>query len=314
MGTACLFSSLQSLAHELGFPFMGVAHADCAPHADTFLQWLAQGNHAGMAWMEREPQRRCDPRLVLPDCRSVVVLAHPYASTQKRPAAQGTVAEYAANIDYHHVLEQKLRPLDALLSTHGGTQKCYTDTGPVLERDWAVACGLGWRGKSGLVIHPKLGSKFFISIILTTLDFTPTKPIKSRCGLCTRCVDACPTNAILPSSTIDCNKCISYLTIEHKGDIPTQLHVAIGSNLYGCDACLAACPWNSPRKLQKDTALTHSQPELQLSTALSTLSLQDILELTPEQFLHHFSLSPLLRLKLPRLHRNAKIVCKNLGP
>ena len=185
---------LKALAAELGFDDCRIARATPANHADTFHQWLADGCHGDMAWLARSPERRCDPREVLPGCQSVICLAlnyYPGSSPFAEPATGGyRVARYAWNNDYHDLIEQKLAAFDAALRELGGVQRCHVDTGPVLERDFASAAGLGWNGKSTLQIHRQLGTWFFLAEVLTTLALPPDPPSVDHCGCCTRCITA----------------------------------------------------------------------------------------------------------------------------
>jgi len=212
---------LQSEATRLGFDLCRVAAAGPAPHAGALRSWLEGGNHATMEWMKRTEAERSDPRRVLPGAKSVVVLATNYFSRGAEHGADaGRIARYARGPDYHDVLAPRLASLSAKLAAAGGSQKCFVDGGPVLERDWAAACGISWHGKSTMGIHPQLGTWFFLSVILTTLEFEPDAPLPDRCGRCTRCVAACPTAAITAPYQLDARRCISFLTIENKGPIP----------------------------------------------------------------------------------------------
>ncbi len=264
------------------------------------------GWHAGMEWMSRNPERRVDPGEVLPGCRSVICLSYPYDSPGKREPGQGDICLYAHGRDYHGILEDKLADLAELLSIYGGQQRAYVDAGPVLERDVAAACGLGWRGKSGLLVRPVGGSRFFIAVLLTTLALEPDEPIVNRCGTCRRCVEACPTGAIASNGLVDANKCLSYWTIEHKGAIPTEIRPLIGDRLYGCDVCVRQCPWN--RKTQPTT-----DERFRLPKYLSKLSLKDLATLSAEEFAVIFRNSPIKRIKREGLLRNVCIVLGNVG-
>lgn len=214
-----LKSEIESIAKELGFTFCRIASAKRATHADEFLEWIKNQHHGEMAWLERDPHRRCDPREVLPDCQSVICLAINYFPGNQ-PASTPTnyrIARYAWNDDYHDHLWKSLKIFDERLQALGGTQRYYVDTGPVLERDFASDSGLGWNGKSTIQIHPRLGNYFFLAELLTTLPLVPDDPIPSYCGTCTRCITACPTQAIVQAHQVDARRCISYLTIENKG-------------------------------------------------------------------------------------------------
>ncbi|MDH4452456.1 MAG: tRNA epoxyqueuosine(34) reductase QueG [Verrucomicrobiota bacterium] len=302
MSPAEIKSALLVKAQALGFDDCRVAPALPAAHRALFEQWIAEGKHGDMAWMARNVERRTDPRVVLPGARSVIVLALNYYQGSG-PENDYRIARYAWNDDYHDLIEKKLRELDAFLTSQGGTQKPYVDTGPVLERDFASEAGLGWGGKSTMQIHRHLGTWFFLADILTTLDLPADTPAKDMCGKCTRCIDACPTQAITAPRRMDARRCISYLTIESKGSIPLEFRRAIGDRIYGCDACLDACPWN--RHAQESREATFQARETVFSK-----SLRDFLALTEDEFRALFAKSPIKRIKRPAFLRN---VCVALG-
>ncbi len=302
MSPAEIKSALLVKAQALGFDDCRVAPALPAAHRALFEQWIAEGKHGDMAWMARNVERRTDPRVVLPGARSVIVLALNYYQGSG-PENDYRIARYAWNDDYHDLIEKKLRELDAFLTSQGGTQKPYVDTGPVLERDFASEAGLGWGGKSTMQIHRHLGTWFFLADILTTLDLPADTPAKDMCGKCTRCIDACPTQAITAPRRMDARRCISYLTIESKGSIPLEFRRGIGDRIYGCDACLDACPWN--RHAQESREATFQARETVFSK-----SLRDFLALTEDDFRALFAKSPIKRIKRPAFLRN---VCVALG-
>ena len=306
-----LAANLKRLAADLGLHDCRIALLQGpAPHADAFQAWLDDGRHGSMEWMARQPQRRCDPREVLPGARSVVSLAlnywQPHPHSPPPQAATGSIARYAWGDDYHPLLDRKLRDLCSHLEDCGGTQKLYADTGPILERDWATASGLGWNGKSTLQIHPTLGCYFFLAEILTTLEIAPDRPLHDHCGKCTRCLTACPTQAITAPHQLDARRCLSYLTIEHQGPIPLEFRQALGDRIYGCDDCLAACPWNRFAQASRETAFAarpfvHQWP------------LRHFLALDPASFTALFRLSPIRRIKLPAFLRNVCVALGNVG-
>jgi len=302
--------TLRQLAVREGFAICRVAAACKPPHTNYFQKWLSDGNHAGMDWMERTAQRRVDPNLVLPGIRSVVVLAMNYYQGEAPPTstegACGTVARYAWGDDYHEMMESRLRVLATQMEQWGGKQKCYVDTGPVLERDFAALSGLGWHGKSTMLLNRKLGTWFFLAEILTTLDFPPDETEKDHCGKCTRCIEACPTGAIFAPYQLDARKCISYLTIENKGPIPLEFRKAIGDRIYGCDDCLDACPWN------RFAAISH-EATFQAREGTSGLLLRDFLSLDDVGFRQIFRGSPIKRIKRPRFLRNVCVALGNVG-
>lgn len=297
-------------AAESGFDDCRIARARKATHAADFNQWIADGKHGEMTWLERTPERRCDPREVLPDCKSLICLALNYFPGHS-PFPVGhnggyRIARYAWNDDYHEMIERKLRDFDEKLQSLGGIQKPYVDTGPVLERDFASDAGLGWNGKSTVQIHRHLGTWFFLAEILTTLDLTPDTPFGDHCGKCTRCITACPTQAITAPHQLDARRCISYLTIEHKGPIPLEFREAIGDRIYGCDDCLDACPWNRFAVASRDLTY-HAR------SALFENKLRDFLDLDDDAFRSLFAKSPIKRIKRPRFLRNVCIALGNTG-
>ena len=305
-----LEEQVRKRAAELGFDDCRIASAREATHADRFRAWIAEGGHAGMTWLERAPERRCDPRNVLEGCQSLICLAlnyHPGCEPISASHPGGyRIARYAWNEDYHDLLGRRLRAFDVELQALGGVQKPYADTGPVLERDFASAAGLGWNGKSTMQIHPRLGTWFFLAEILTTLELQADDPLDSRCGKCTRCLAACPTRAITRPHHVDARRCISYLTIEHAGPIPLEFRQAIGDRLYGCDACLDACPWNR-------FAVASPDPAFHARDAIFAKRPRDFLDLDDAQFRALFARSPVKRLKRPRFLRNVCVVLGNTG-
>jgi epoxyqueuosine reductase len=303
-------SQIKAWAAELGFDDCRIARAGEATHANEFRNWLDDGKHGGMAWLERTPERRCDPREVLPGCKSLVCLAMNYFPGRTPfPEDQDggyRIARYAWNDDYHDLIDARLRELDLKLQALGGTQKPYVDTGPVLERDFASDAGLGWNGKSTMQIHRRLGTWFFLAEILTTLELAPDAPFGDHCGKCTRCIDACPTQAITAPHNLDARRCISYLTIEHKGAIPEEFREAIGARIYGCDDCLDACPWNRFAAVSREISF-------QARASVFEKRLRDFLELDDEAFRKLFARSPIKRIKRARFLRNVCVALGNTG-
>lgn len=261
-----------------------------------------------MAWMERNADRRTDPQLVLPGARSILVLGLNYwqpRAENTSPATAGRIARYAWGDDYHDIIEPKLWQLDAFLQQHGGKQRQYVDTGPVLERDFAALAGAGWQGKSTMLIHPKLGTWLFLASILTTLELPVNEPMPDHCGKCTRCLDACPTGAITAPHHVDARLCVSYLTIENKGPIPVELRRQIGDRIYGCDDCLDACPWNR--------FATQSREARFAAREFVGMSLRAFLTLDNDAFRALFRKSPIKRIKRARLLRNVCVALGNTG-
>lgn len=298
-------AAIKSRALELGFDDCRIAVAARATHADSFLAWLDDGRHGEMQWLARNPQRRCDPREVLPGCRAVVTLALNYY-TGPHPETGWQMARYAWHDDYHDLIEKKLKALNEAMVDLGGQQRYYVDHGPVLERDFATDAGLGWSGKSTVQIHRRLGTWFFLAELLTTLDLPPDPAINDHCGKCTRCIDACPTDAITAPHQLDARRCISYLTIENPGPIPEAFRSAIGNRIYGCDECLNVCPWNRFAK-------TSHEAQFQAREEVFKLKMRDFLDLTDEQFRTLFRKSPIKRIKRPRFLRNVCVALGNVG-
>ena len=256
--------------------------------------------------MERNADRRTDPQLVLPGAKSIVVLAMNYhQGTAPMEGSMERIARYAWGGDYHDFIAPKLRQIDGFLAQHGGVQRGYADTGPVLERDFGALAGAGWQGKSTMLIHPKLGAWFFLAEVLTTLELEPDAPMPNRCGQCARCVDACPTGAIFEPHRLDARRCIAYLTIEHKGSIPEALRPQIGGRIYGCDECAAACPWNRFAQASREAAFT--------ARAGVKLGLRELLALDDDGFRALFRGSPILRIKRRGLLRNVCVALGNTG-
>lgn len=298
--------SLRFVARQLGFSGCRVARAERSPHAEELFQWLERGWHAGMEWMARHPERRADPAEVLPGSRSVICLSYDYDSSAMRTEGEGSICLYAHGRDYHGILEEKLADLSELLSLYGGVQKGYVDAGPVMERDFAAASGLGWRGRSGLIVRRKGGSRFFIATLLTTLELEPDAPVSHGCGNCRRCVDLCPTGAIMENGLVDAGRCLSYWTIEHRGSIPEEMRPLIGARLYGCDACVTVCPWNGK-------PLPDADERFRMSRLLASIPLRDLLSPDAGGFAELFRNSPLKRIKREGLLRNGCIVLGNAG-
>ncbi len=304
--TAELKSRLVAEAERLGFADCRIARAQPAAHREVFEQWVADGKYGDMQWLARNLERRTDPRLVVPGAQSVIVLAMNYFQGEAPHANAYRIARYAWNDDYHDLIEARLWELDAFLKAQGGTQRHYVDTGPVLERDFANESGLGWNGKSTMQIHRELGTWFFLATIITTLPLEPDGPPKDLCGKCTRCMDACPTGAITAPHRMDARKCVSYLTIEHKGSIPLEYRKQIGDRLYGCDDCLTACPWNKFAQLSQEATF-------QARESVFTRKLRDFLALNDEQFRELFRKSPIKRIKRPAFLRNVCVALGNVG-
>lgn len=305
-------AAIRQRARELGFDDCRFTTAAAPDHTPEFQNWLAGKQHGEMSWLERNADKRVDPQKVLPGARSVITLATSYQTETREPEIEqrkhGVVARYARFADYHDILREPLNSLAEFVSQlHPDTRSLwYVDTGPLLERDFARRAGLGFVGKHTNLISRRLGNWIFLSEIITTLELEPDAPEKNHCGNCTRCLTACPTNAITAPFTLDARKCISYLTIELKGSIPVELRPAIGHRIYGCDDCLAVCPWNrfaGEGRLMKP----HARADL------TTPDLVELLSLDNAGFKARFAGSPILRTKRRGLLRNVCVALGNSG-
>ncbi len=302
---------LHRLAAELGLDLIGVASVGPTPHYVEYRQWIEAGLAGGMAYLQHPDAvtRRADPRRILPEARTVIVVAAGYAGAPHPPLPplHGRVSRYAWGEDYHRWLLKRLKQfIRRLQATMGDFPcRCYVDTGPVLERSWAIKAGLGFIGKNTALIHPQLGSYLFLGVALVGLEIPPTPQRPGGgCGHCTRCLHRCPTGALVAPYRLDARRCIAYLTVEHRGPIPEAWRPAIGEWLFGCDLCQEVCPWNR-RALQ---AHAHAAPP-----PGATLYLPDLLLLTPETFRARFRRSPIWRATPEGLARNAAIVLGNRG-
>ena len=315
--TLALKQSIKDEARRLGFLLAGVTTPEPPPHLSAFENWLMQGRQASMDYLSDDRSRalRADPRLILPGCKSILVLALPYPDPKRSEASDeadphGRVAAYAWGDDYHVILPERLQALVTFIEGQVGhtvPNRWYTDTGPILERDLAQRAGLGWIGKNTCLIHPKQGSYFFLAEIFLDLELEPDPPFATdHCGTCTRCLEACPTQCILPDRTIDAGRCISYLTIELKDDIPPELRPLLGNWVFGCDICQEVCPWNrftAPR----------GDPAFEPRKALPQPNLTQELELTSKEFNRKFKDSPVKRAKRRGYLRNVAVALGNTG-
>lgn len=304
-----LKAQLVGFAREVGFDSCRVATCDVPIHATEFGDWLKRGFHGEMSYMHRGEEKRRDPQKVLPGAKSIVVLALNYFQGPARETAAATtgrIARYAWGDDYHDVIAAKLEKIDNFLRELGGRQKFYVDTGPILERDHAAQAGIGWHGKSTMLINERLGTWFFLAEVLTTLELPADEPARDRCGTCERCITACPTGAITAPHKLDARRCISYLTIELKGPIPLELRSLIGDRIFGCDDCLDACPWNRFAQVSRESAFS-----AQRST--TDFALRDYLYLDDAQFRTLFQNSPIKRIKRRGFLRNVCVALGNVG-
>ena len=301
---------LIDFSHELGFDSCGVVACSPPVHVEEFVDWLNGGAHGEMEYMARGEKKRRDPRQILPGARSIIVLALNYFQGKEKRRSQtavtGRIARYAWGDDYHPVIAAKLEKIDIFLRGFGGRQKCYVDTGPILERDHAAAAGIGWHGKSTMLIDEQLGTWFFLAEILTTLELSPDEPARGRCGSCERCIKACPTGAIIAAHKLDARRCISYLTIELKSAIPLELRPLIGDRIFGCDDCLDACPWNRFARVSRETAFAARR-------STTAYALRDYLRLNDSEFRDLFHNSPIKRIKRRGFLRNVCVALGNVG-
>jgi epoxyqueuosine reductase len=317
---------IKEAAAQAGFERAGVAGIGEFPELNYFPTWIAEGRSGEMAYLQARDQynqlKRASLRSVAPWARSVVVCAlnynsaQPY-STQASDADRGWISRYAwSRRDYHNVVLEKLRQVEsrlhAIAAQHAAAAgqeiltRSYVDTGPLVERVYAKYAGLGWIGKNTCIINQQKGSWLFLGVILASLELEPDLPAPDRCGTCTRCIEACPTDAILAPYRLDSNRCISYLTIEKRGSIPAELRSSMGGHLFGCDICQDVCPWN--RK-----APATSLPEFQPRDGLVNPALAWLAEISDEDFREKFRGSPIRRTKRSGLRRNAAIAMGNSG-
>lgn len=292
---------LRRRADALGLDPVGVAPVEGDLRREYFHRWLARGCQGDMAWMARDPERRADPQRVQPEARCILVFGLNYY--QPEPFRRGRIAKYALGKDYHKVMIRKLKRICDWLRELGAVNRPYVDTGPLLEKPIAALAGIGWQGKNTMVLNRENGQWLFLGFILTSYPFPEGKPVADRCGSCTRCIDVCPTGAITAPYQLDARKCISYLTIEHKGSIPLPYRRLIGDHLYGCDDCLDVCPWNKWAVKTREPAFSpRGFPDL-----------RDMLALDEETFNSLFAGSPIRRLKRGRWLRNVCVVLGNIG-
>jgi len=302
---------VKAQAYGLGFDLVGIATLGPADTADAFDAWIERGYAGEMTYLPRGAEKRRDSRLPFPGAVTAIVVGLDYGGREPT----GPVARYARGDDYHEIMGSRLRELHRWLELEIGrpiAAKEYVDTGPILERDLARRAGLGWFGKNTNLVNPRLGSFFFIGSLLVDLELSADDPFEAdRCGTCTRCLDACPTKAFAEPRVLDATKCISYLTIELKGDVPEHLHEPIGSNLYGCDICQDVCPYNIKfaRELREPAFAARAAIRAKDAETLA----RDFVAMDDEEFRSAFRNSPMKRAKRRGLARNAAVVLKNIG-
>jgi epoxyqueuosine reductase len=316
-GTA-LKDRVRERARELGFDAVGFARADAHPDGARLTAWLEAGRHGTMGWMARDPARRADPRVALAQARTVISLALGYyrgewpsanhADGGPPASARGFVARYAWGRDYHKAIRKRLLALARSIHCLDPPPRflAYVDTGPVLDRAWAERSGLGWIGKNTNLIRKGSGSWFFLGEILTDLEIPPDAPSRNYCGTCARCITACPTGAIVGPYQLDARRCISYLTIEHKGPIPLELRPAVGARIFGCDDCQEVCPWNRFAVPTADPAFAE-RPEQQTPVLVQLLGLDE------EGYRRRYAGTALRRAGRARFVRNVAVALGNVG-
>ncbi|WP_024740165.1 tRNA epoxyqueuosine(34) reductase QueG [Tenacibaculum maritimum] len=296
---------IKEQAKRLGFLDCGIAKATfLEEEAFGLEQWLANGFHGEMHYMENHFDKRLDPRLLVDGAKSVISLSYNYYPPKVQKEDSYKISKYAYGEDYHQVIKTKLRELLSLIHDEIGevSGRAFVDSAPVLERAWAKKTGLGWTGKNTLLIQKQQGSFFFLAELIIDLELAYDDPfVTDHCGRCTRCIDACPTNAILPNSTVDGSKCISYVTIELKDQIPTSFKDKMEGWMFGCDICQDVCPWNRFSK-------AHSEPLFSPKEHLLEMTKRDWEEVTEETFRKVFKKSPVKRTKFSGLTRNIRFL------
>jgi len=309
-----LADALRAKALDLGFAACGIASAGAAPLAGARLrEWLAHGRHGSMIWMEERADQRAAPSALWPEVRSVISLGMSYAPATDPMALAGEpdaarISVYAQGGDYHDVVKRQLKALARwLVEQAGGDLKVFVDTAPVMEKPLAEAAGIGWQGKHSNLVSQDHGSWLFLGAIMTTLDLPPSAPGTDKCGSCTACQHACPTDAFVAPYRLDARRCISYLTIENKAVIPREFRAAIGNRIYGCDDCLAVCPWNKFARTAARHAAFHPRAEL------ASPALRDLLDLDDAGFRQVFAGSPIKRIGRDRFVRNCLVAAGNSG-
>jgi epoxyqueuosine reductase len=301
-----LKQNITQKAKEIGFAEIGFARADILDKEMKFYyDWLDQGYHATMSWLERNNHKRENPSEILENAKTVIVTATNYNTDHLHPNSEnsGKISRYAWGDDYHDVILPKLRELSSYIKeiVPNANSREYVDTGSILEKVWAEKAGIGWQGKNSLILNKKLGSWIFLGIIITDLEIDPDEEIGNFCGKCDACITSCPTGAIVAPKVVDSNKCISFWTIEAKPDveIPDEIGKNLNGWVYGCDICQDVCPWNGKKKYTEDMHYQPRENEIELS-------LDRIKDMTQEEFSKRFKKSPIKRTKLAGLKRNAE--------
>lgn len=309
-----LTEKIKSRAQELGFDLVGMAPLEPVPELSFYKDWIAAGHAGKMEYLKRNVDKRTGETKIIPEAKSVIVCAMVYntdhpRSTEMNDPAQGWISRYAWGDDYHEVVESKLFELLDFIKTESAQEvigRVYVDTGPVVDRVYAKYAGIGWFGKNTCIINQQKGSWFFIGEIITNLELEYDAPVPDRCGACNRCIEACPTDAILEPYVLDARKCISYLTIELREEIPLELRDGIGNHIFGCDICQDVCPWN--RK-----APTTGATEFQPREGMFHPDLAELAKLIANNFSETFRKSPIKRTKRRGLLRNIAVAMGNSG-
>ncbi|MDG1382306.1 MAG: tRNA epoxyqueuosine(34) reductase QueG [Flavobacteriales bacterium] len=298
---------IREWASELGFASVGISRAERLEEEEPRLtQWLAEGRHGKMSYMERNFDKRLDPRLLLPGTRTVIsLMLNHYSEERPEDRDAPRISTYAYGEDYHYVMKWKLKELLKWMRRDWGeiAGRVYVDSAPILERAWAKRSGLGWVGKHGLILTKSGGSHFFLGEILVDLDLPPDAPVTDHCGTCTRCIDACPTGAIIQPQVLDGSRCISYFTIELRDDLPEPMAGKFENWMFGCDICQEVCPWNRH-------AEPHNEPAFDPSPELMKMTRRDWVDLKEETFNALFKKSPVKRTGYAGLQRNIAFVDK----
>lgn len=300
---------IRAEAQRLGFEFVGFARAERLEEEARKLEaWLQQGAHGKMAYMENHFDLRIDPTRLVPGAKSVICLTFNYFTPKKQHDPEAPkISRYAYGEDYHHVVKDRLNALLAFMQEQIGeiNGRCFVDSAPVLEREWARRAGIGWNGRNTLTIHPKRGSNFFLAEIICDLPLLYDDPIRDHCGTCRRCIDACPTQAISQEGyLLDASRCISYLTIELREEIPREFQDQTDNWMFGCDVCQDVCPWNRFAK-------QHEEPSFEPPPDLLDMTKRDWIELTEETFGRVFRKSAVKRAKFAGLQRNIRFLFPN---
>ncbi|MET3927279.1 epoxyqueuosine reductase [Devosia sp. 2618] len=308
-----IVAELRARAAALGFGSFGIAAADARPDLPEKLNAaIAAGWHGDMEWMAEHAERRGSPQGMWPDARSVILLGINYGPETDPLAilgerSLGSISVYARNRDYHEIIKGKLKELAGLLARRSGAEvKVFVDTAPLMEKPLAEAAGLGWQGKHSVLVSRDFGSWLFLGAILTSADLPGDKPHAESCGSCTACLDICPTNAFPAPFRLDSRRCLAYLTVEHKDQIPLEFRVPMGNRIYGCDDCLAVCPWNKFASVTREA-------KLRARTDLERPRLADLVQLDDAAFRALFAGSPIKRIGLGRFLRNVLIAIGNSG-